>query len=218
MVEPPGDANDANDADVARLSGIALSESDAERKKRRKHYRLNAVEIPRIRALGLALVTGLVIINNAFILNDLSWPPIVLLAVVNAVYAFVTWLVLLAVFRRKADSNITVVFLTTDIFIWTFAVYLSGAAQSWLFFVLMIRAIDQSGGSLRKVLYYGHVSVLSYVLMLVYVQVVDHSQVDWLAGGAKTLILYIANISISRSRPEPASSFATSLPQRSVAP
>jgi len=173
---------------------ILLEFEEASRNKYLKRYRLNVVQIPRIRALGLFLVLLLVLLHNACASQAFSWSPILKLAAIYLVYALGSWLLLILFFEKAGRIDLVTVLLTADIVLWTAAIYFSGGGRSWLFFLMMIRAIDQSATSVKRVLYFGHVSVLCYLLMLLYIRFVDRAPVDWTASLAVAATVYIVNL------------------------
>ncbi len=66
--------------------------------------------------------------------------------------------------------------------------------RSWLFFLMIMRAADQRLGSVPRVLVFGHLSTLSYALMIAYVALVEHHRITPGAEVAKIVILYSANL------------------------
>src|SRR5215471_17054271 len=70
------------------------------RKRAARAYRLNVIEIPRLRVLGFGLVALGVFLNNRFLLHSFSWPPFLHLTVGMAAYALLSWLLLSRLYTR----------------------------------------------------------------------------------------------------------------------
>jgi hypothetical protein len=66
----------------------------------------------------------------------------------------------------------------------------SGGDKSWLVFLVLPRVANHVNTSFRNVLLYAHVSICSYVLMLVYLMYVEHHSIAWLGEASKIAVLY----------------------------
>ena len=99
-------------------------------------------------------------------------------------YSVATWIVL---HRPYARWRLGDVFLTVDIFVITGIVYFAGAEQSWLFFIPLARAADQSNTNSYRVLFFTSIMLAAFVMMLLVVQYVDGRSFSWAAQGAKML-------------------------------
>jgi PAS domain S-box-containing protein len=179
------------------LLDIDLDPDQIRRKKAERAYRLNVVEIPLLRLLGLGLVVLGVFLNNRFLLHSFSWPQFFSLTVVLAGYALLSWLALFLFYPQIKLFDLGVFFLIVDVLVWTVAIYCSGGEKSWLFFILIMRAADQVNTNVKRALYFAHLPVLSYGLLLVYLGTLEHYVVDWPAGLSKLLYIYGANLYIS---------------------
>jgi signal transduction histidine kinase len=171
-----------------------LGES-AEQKHRRERQ-FHVVDIPRLRLIGLSILTALVILRQAFVVSAGEAPGAILGAVVIA-YALVSWGILYAFFDRLHRVHLGTVFLSLDVVVFVVAIYLTGADKSWLFFLLFIRAADQANTNSRRALAFVHLSLALYLLMLLEVTVVEHRAIDWPAEIFKLILLYGASVYVA---------------------
>ena len=99
-----------------------------------------------------------------------------------AAYAALSWAVILFFLRRGRD--LTLYALAGDLVVWTFAIYCSGAEESWLFFIPLMRVADQIQTNYRRALRFAILGTACYAVMLVWVSFVDGRSV--LNGGQIT--------------------------------
>ena len=187
---------DRAEAPMAPPSVNDLDPGAMEIKKRLKEYRLNVFSIPKLRALGFSIVLILVVVHDNLVTETLTAEQIFWLSLCCVAYNLLTWLFLYLFYQGARDrgANLAILFLTTDLVMYTIAVYLTGGSKSWLFVLFFVRSIDQSATTSTRVLYFGHVSVLFYLTMLVYIQFVDHADVHWKDGLLKCSIIYLVNL------------------------
>jgi two-component system cell cycle sensor histidine kinase/response regulator CckA len=170
---------------------------DIERTRTQKAYRLNVLQIPTLRLLGFSLLGIGALLHNLFLLEPFSWASVVQLATILILYPLFSWLILYLFFERVKTFNLASFFLVFDIFIYVLIVYFTGGDKSWLFFLVLSRVADHANTSYRKVLLYAHVSIFSYVLMLIYVMYVEHHAIAWLGESSKIAILYGVSLYLS---------------------
>src|SRR5262249_59985087 len=97
--------------DVSRRpSGLALDPEEAERSKTERAWQLNAVQIPALRLVGLALVSLGVFLHNRFVLGTAAWPETVRFVALAGVYGLGSWLVLYRWYGRARAVDLGVVF------------------------------------------------------------------------------------------------------------
>jgi PAS domain S-box-containing protein len=174
---------------------IYLDPREAALVRERRHRHLNVVVYPLARAAGMTLVLCGVAAHNLLILGTFDTVAYIRLAVGLAGYSVLSWLVLYA-WRDRARRvvDLGTVFMAADVVAWTFAIYASGGDRSWLFFFMIMRAADQRAGSVRRVLAFGHFSILCYALMIAWLVVVEGRPVAMGAELAKMVICYAANL------------------------
>jgi len=173
---------------------IDLSAEEARQRKRDKLYRLNAVEIPSLRVVGFAILLLLVLLHNTLILRSPDWPGFWEISAGLAVYCFASWLLLYFFYGKIRAIDLGLVFLTLDLAGLIALVYFSGGERSLLFFLLLARVADQTNISARRVVYFAHLGVFSYLSLLVYLAYVEHRPIVWPAQLVKITILYTVGI------------------------
>ncbi|HEX9871458.1 MAG TPA: PAS domain S-box protein [Candidatus Tectomicrobia bacterium] len=169
---------------------IASDPQDLARTRAQKAYRLNVLQIPALRLLGFSLLGLGALLHNLFLLEPFSWASVVHLVAILILYPLLSWLILYLFFERVKALNLGSCFLVFDIFIYVLIVYFTGGDKSWLFFLVLSRVADQTNTSFRKILVYAHISIVSYVLMLIYVMSVEHHAIAWLGESSKIAVLY----------------------------
>ncbi|MGE0491985.1 MAG: response regulator [Vulcanimicrobiota bacterium] len=168
----------------------------ARRSKQARDRRYNTVIVPWLRAVGLLILFPSVLVHNACFLDEIDWSACVWLMRVMAYYAVFSWLVLLLFYRRETRVHLGDFFLVTDLLVWTAAIYVSGAHQSWLYFVLLVRVGDQTNTTFRRCLVFLHLAMVAYFGMLVF-DFFRGEHFGWLAQMVKALFLYGTGFYIS---------------------
>ena len=168
---------------------IELDDEVARRKKAARVRRLHVQDIPSLRIVGFGLLLLLVALHNLFILEQFSLQVFLTLSLGVVGYTLSSWLVLHYFYDLVRLVNLGDVFLVVDIFVISTLVYVAGAEQSWLFFILLARAGDQANTAWYRVLFFTTVAIVAYATMLLVVVGVDGRPISWPAQGAKMLFL-----------------------------
>ena len=84
-----------------------------------------------------------------------------------------SWTILYLYFDKVQRVNLGTLFLALDIPAFVWAIYLTGAQDSWLFFLLYIRVADQTSTSFKRALRFSHVGVASYCALVLYLAFVE---------------------------------------------
>ncbi len=176
---------------------IDLDPLEARKKKEFRKYRLNVIQIPYLRLLGFGLLSIFILIHNLFILESFSWPRFFLITVILFSYTLLSWLTLYLLYNKVKAIDLSLFFLTIDIFIFILVIYFTGGEKSWLFFLLMVRVADQTNTTFKRVLYFAHLSTLSYLLLLAYLNFVEHRSLVWAIELSKILFIYTGSFYIS---------------------
>ena len=108
-----------------------------------------------------------------------------------------SWTILYFYFDRVQRFNLGTLFLALDIPAFVWAIYLTGAQDSWLFFLLYIRVADQTSTSFKRALRFSHVGVASYCALVLYLAFVEHRAISWTAEAFKVMLLYGANLYVA---------------------
>src|SRR5262245_3021712 len=175
-------------------SSLYLESSPIEKLRRERYF--HVVEVPRLRLLGFAIVTLLVMVRRIAMPDEPDAHPLLLAAFVLG-YSVVSWAILYVFFERVRGVNLGTVFLSLDIVAFVVAIYLTGGEKSWLFYLLFIRTADQTNTNFRRALAFAHLSVALYAGLLFELAFVEHRSVSWAAEVFKLLLLYGGNLYIA---------------------
>jgi signal transduction histidine kinase len=157
---------------------------------------LVAVDHPRHRLAGHALLLLCAFLHDRYVLDTLGTGAFVVMAALVLAYSLATVPVARAFAAHAAQ--VRDVLLVADVVVWTLVIYATGAERSWLFPVLVMRTADQAGTTLRRVLFFAHFSVACYAVLLLVARVHDGRDVS--AGGAATrlVVLWACNMYVAR--------------------
>jgi len=178
------------------MSDFAVDPLEIETRRREREYRLAAFELPLVRLSGSLLLSLAIFIHNRWVVPlPIEWW--IHATVVIAIYAAFSWAILLLFLRRNPPRDLTVAALTGDLFIWTFAIYCSGAESSWLFFILLLRVADQTQTTFRRALAFALIATACYSSMLLWVAFVDDRAILTGAQMAKLIFIGFGGVYIS---------------------
>ena len=155
---------------------------------------LGARWYPLLRLGGVSILAAVAVLHNVFVLERYSAGN--LLAIVGglAAWVLISWLALRRAYARPRRLDLALAVQLGDAVIWTLVIYLTGAERSLLVFLVLLGAADMRAVTFRRVLFFGHFSVACYILLLVYVAVVDEHPLQWHAELVKVGILYAINL------------------------
>lgn len=173
---------------------ILVDPEEAARQSARRRRHINVVTYPVVRLVGFQLMILVLVGHNTLLLKGMPWQPMAIYAVIVDLYCLASWWMLARWFDRIKYFDLGLLFLTTDLVLWTGAVYVSGGHASWLFFLLALRVADQSFVNFRRAAAFAHFAPFCYVAMLVYQHVIDAVAVDWGRAVALTLLLYLSSL------------------------
>jgi len=169
-------------------------QSEQQKQLRERHF--HTIEVPSLRLLGFSIMMLLVFLRQAFVPEDAGSSPLLLGAIVLA-YSLVSWAMLYRFFDKVKRVHLGTLFLSADVAAFVLAIYLTGADQSWLILLLLIRAADQANTNFRRALGFAHLSVAAYAVLLLELAFVEHRPIAWEVETFKLLMLYGANVYIS---------------------
>ncbi len=177
------------------LDSIALEPEAIERDKAERLRRFHTVRSPPLRVVGNAVFVAFAWAHYAFILTDPELIlPLQVVTVATLVYVFASWLALVKLYDRVRWVNLGDVFLTTDGFVALGAIYATGGEHSLLFFYMILRAADQSAIGRRRTLFFGGLSVLFYLALMVGLELIPGRDVAWAVAWAKTGVIAGINL------------------------
>ena len=139
------------------------------------------------------MVIALAAVRQALVQQPGGWTLTFRLAVFLLAYSAASWLVLRAWAERVKRINLGDFFLALDILPFLVAIYVTGANESWLFFLLFVRVADQANTNFRRALAFGHLCVAGYAGLIFYLAFVEHRPLSWPAETFKLLLLYAVN-------------------------
>jgi two-component system, sensor histidine kinase and response regulator len=181
------------------MTQIVLQPDDIERRRRERATQLALKDIPLMRFVGSAFLTLGVFLNNAYLARPgAPLRPWWAVGIALFVYAVVSWGVVRIVLLR-ARRDLTLFFLFGDIVLWSFAIYASGAEQSWLFFIPVLRVADQMQTTVRRCVAFTLWGVLCSAGMLGYVQIVDGRSIHAVVLVSELAFIGIAGLYVSMS-------------------
>ncbi|MGE5467076.1 MAG: ATP-binding protein [Ignavibacteria bacterium] len=166
---------------------VDLNPEEIERKRAIRYRWYHTVQIPALRLIGSFLLAAVVWLYQVLVPGapEVNWVGPLLVA-----YALASWLALFLLYRKTRRFDLGLFFLICDIPLWTLAIYATGGEDSWIYMVLLLRVVDQTHSSFRTALLFGHLVTLSYALMLLYLQVVEHHELVWAEEFVKLFFMY----------------------------
>ena len=172
-------------------------ELDAEQallKKRSQLIRINKSEVPRARIIAFVLLSLIVYFHSRYISYTFDRYSFIVFLGVLFGYGFLSWILLFLFYNPDSKFNLGEFFLAADLIFHTYSIYYTGGEKSWLFLLLLIRVSDQVVISTRKVLLYGHLTTVSYLLMLCYLYFFEGRDLSLPVEGIKVLTIYAFNL------------------------
>jgi len=154
---------------------------------------LHTVQIPVLRLAGFLGLIAYVSLENFTSRHPSGRTVLAWFIAVTLGYTVGSWLVLRLSFGKTGKLHLGRTFLTLDILVWVHAIYVTGGDQSWLLGLLLLRSADQMGAGFRRVVWYGHVSAASYLVLLLYLAGVENRPLAWPVEGLKLAGVYVFN-------------------------
>ncbi|MEM7583943.1 MAG: ATP-binding protein [Acidobacteriota bacterium] len=171
-------------------SEIPLEPAAIERDKAERLRRFHTVRSPPLRVMGDSVFLAFAWLHHAFILpNPELTDTLITVTVATVIYVVASWLILVRFYDRVRWVNLGDVFLTADGLVSLAMIYATGGEHSLLFFYLMLRAADQSAVSQRRTLFFGGLSVVFYLALLVALELIPGRDVAWAIGLVKALAI-----------------------------
>ncbi len=166
-------------------------QSDSEKRRRELHF--HTVTVPRLRLIGFGMVIALAAVRQALVHAPDGWALTFRLAIFLLAYGVASWAALRAWYERINTINLGDFFLALDVLPFLVAIYVTGANESWLFFLLFIRVADQASTNFRRALAFGHLSVAGYAALIFYLAFIEHRPISWPTEAFKLVLLYAVN-------------------------
>ncbi len=177
------------------IAGVLLDPEAIERDRAVRLKRFHTVRSPPLRVVGKAMFLAAAWAHQAVFLPDpaLAW-ALQMVTVATAIYVLVSWFFLVKLYDRIRWVNLGDIFLTTDGFVALGIIYATGGEHSLLFFFMMLRAADQSAIGRRRTLFFGGLSVVFYLSLMVGLELVPGRDVAWGVAWFKTGVIAGINL------------------------
>src|SRR6185369_16077477 len=86
--------------------------------------------------------------------------------------------------------------------VWLLVIYRTGAEKSLLFFFCVLRVSDQTYTTFKRVLMFGHLTLIAYAAFIFYLSSIEGRPIDWKIEILKMAYIYGANLYVAlTSRP-----------------
>ena len=108
---------------------------DPQTKPLQDGYRLNAFQIPVLRALGFSILAFYVLLYDLVVVRSFSLFGYLAFIALLAAYAAGSWFVLRTAYTKVRSVDLGVAFLIADLLIFLAVIYRTGADRSLLFFL-----------------------------------------------------------------------------------
>lgn len=175
--------------DISR-SYVALDASERERLKAEKRRWLYGVRIPQLRVFGFGLLALLVFLHVTFVPDSGPTRNALLYLLVAAGYVSISWILIHYLQDRTRLFDVARFFLFADTSLVIFALYCSGGDRSWLYLLLMIRLADRIFDRYYDLLLVVFITLVQYVVMLLYLERVDSRAISWPAEAVKLFVVF----------------------------
>jgi len=175
--------------DASSAVRILLDPLEAEADKQRRAQHLNAIVFPALRIAGVQVLILLALLHNYVVQPDFAFRDHLWFIAVVEAYALVSWVGLRTWYGRTA-VDLGFVSLCADLVPFILLVYVTGGPASWLYPVLLVRVADQIPAGHRRVRIFAHVVPVCYLLLVLYVWLVDGRTVSWPLELSKPVFLY----------------------------
>jgi len=155
---------------------------------------LNVVQISLLRGLGSAILSLYVLLYDVLINPPFSLSRYLSFVAILTAYGVGSWLILRSGYRKVKPLDLSLLFLIVDLLVWVLVIYRTGAEKSLLFFLSIVRVSDQAYSTSKRVLMFAHLSLVSYVLFLLYLTMLEGRTIDWRTEVLKMAYIYGANM------------------------
>lgn len=179
--------------------GMHLDPSAARSADEGRRHHLNTHLFPFMRLVGFQLLLIGVVVHNVAVLGEVRWGPVLTWAVLAETYCALSWLALRRWFGPQLflEWDLSDLLFATDLVLWVGAIYVTGANESLLFFLPLLRVADHQVS--ERALALALLGPALYAVMVLWVVFVDSQAVSWAVEGAKVFFLLAAGLYIEFS-------------------
>lgn len=185
---------------LSKLSslGMHLDPEANAAEARARNVRLNAHVYPLYRAIGFQIILVVAGLHNAAVFGEVGWEALLLYAAIVEVYVLATWLALrrwFAAFPPVRGWDLSDLVFLTDLILWAGAIIVTGADQSWLWVLPLVRVADHRAAA--RVFDFAALAPLTYLAVALWADLRPGGAVAWDAEGFKILLLLVAGYYIA---------------------
>jgi hypothetical protein len=128
----------------------------------REGHRLNIVQIPVFRLAGFSILILWALLYDLLVSPSFSWPSYLFFVSTMLLYCAASWRILRFGYGRIHPVDLGMVFLLLDLVMFLWVIYRTGADNSLLFFLMVLRVADQTYTSFGRVFFFAHVTTAAY--------------------------------------------------------
>jgi len=177
---------------------LQVDRAEGERRKRSRLVRLNTRVIPQMRLLGFVCVAAAALIHDFVIYpgpDAFTWRPWFRLLEILVGYSIVSWYLLYLFYEDlRPRIDLGTLFLGCDMGFFSVAIHYTGAERSWIFFLPLIRVLDQSMETFKRAMVFAHLAPISYAVVLLYARFYEHRTFPVAPEIAKLAFLYMSSL------------------------
>ncbi|MEM7349164.1 MAG: ATP-binding protein [Acidobacteriota bacterium] len=160
-------------------TGLPIDQADAERGKAERLRRFHTVRSPRLRVVGYLVFVAFAWAHNLILQPASEHGPLQGVTAGVIAYVALSWMLLVTAYDRVRRVNLGDVFLIADGLVVLAVIWATGGDRSLLFFCLILRAADQSAISSRRSAFFGVLSVVFYLGLMVGLDLVPGRKIAW---------------------------------------
>jgi len=162
------------------------------------NYRLNTSQIPLLRALGFGILGVFILLYDVLIEPTFTPAGYVWFMGMIGIYCLISWQILRYGYLRLRHFDFGLVFLLVDLPFFLSVIHRTGANNSLLFFLLVLRVSDQTSYTdLRRVFAFAHITPAAYIAYLLWLKTLPGVTLNWKLEIFKIVSIYGANIYIA---------------------
>ncbi|MFO7893127.1 MAG: ATP-binding protein [Longimicrobiales bacterium] len=179
------------------VEGLALDPGEQRAVRARQLRTLNTRTVPLLRLLGANFLVFGAVVHNSLILGRIDWTAILVYTAFVELYCLASWWALDRWYDPDASPDLALLFLVADLVPMAMAVYLTGADASWIFWVFLVRVVDQTHTYFMRAFMFTWLATLAYASVIGWAVVVDGATVNLPGEIAKLMFLVLAGSYIS---------------------
>jgi signal transduction histidine kinase/CheY-like chemotaxis protein len=168
------------------------------RRRLADNYRLNASQIPLLRAVGFGILATFVLIYDVLLAPTFTVAGYLWFLGLLVIYCLISWQILRHGYFRIRHFDVGLIFLLVDLPFILSVIHRTGANQSVLFFLLILRVSDQTSYTdLRRVFAFAHITPLAYALYVFWLSKLPAVALNWKLEVLKIISIYGASMYIA---------------------